>query len=148
MTRATSSPTAWWLASSLLLALLGGCAAQHETQEPTRNTVTIVPARCGQVGVCVLGHVTVAGTTAPVAKATVFLEREQREGEPEALRLYALTDELGVFIFEEPPPGNYRLAVYKEDSSIELGGLELGAPGVTLLPVRLALDARAGDSAR
>lgn len=99
----------------------------------------MVPPRCSGIEVCVLGHVTAAGTTAPVAKATVFLEREQQPGEDQPLRLYALTDELGVFIFEEPAPGNYRLAVYKEDSSVELGGLELGEPGTTLLPIHLAI---------
>ena len=131
------------------LALLAcACAGQQPGPELARNTVTIVPPHCAQLSACVLGHVTVVGTTAPVAKATVFLERELQAEESEPLRLYALTDELGVFIFEEPPPGRYRLAVYKEDSSVEVGGLELGAPGTTLLPVRLDLDAQAAPSAR
>lgn len=128
------------------LLLSSACATRSPAPEPVRSTVSIVPPRCAQIRACVLGHVTVAGSTAPVAKATVFLEREQQADEDEALRLYALTDELGLFVFEEPPPGNYRLAVYKEDSSVEVGGLELGAPGTTLLPVRLDIEGHARDA--
>lgn len=109
--------------------------------------MTIVPPRCPEVRACVLGHVTLAGSVAPIAKATVFLERELQPEEDEPLRLYALTDERGVFIFEEPPPGSYRLAVYKEDSAAELSGLVLGEPGTMLLPVRLDLEPSAGTPA-
>lgn len=133
-----------WRSPAALLTLAScalACTAQPPARAPARNIVTIVPPRCAEVRACVLGHVTLAGSVAPIAKATVFLERELQPDEDEPLRLYALTDERGVFIFEEPPPGSYRLAVYKEDSAAELSGLELGEPGTMLLPVRLDLEA-------
>ena len=74
-----------------------------------------------------LGHVTASGTAVPVAEAAVFLEREPQTGESEPIRIVALTDEQGVFVVDDPPPGNYRLAVYKDDSSVEVAGLEARA---------------------
>jgi hypothetical protein len=117
-----------------------GCVAGEVEREPLHNTISIVSPRCAGVSSCVLGHVTHAGTAAPVAEAAVFLERELEPGEAEPVRILALTDEHGVFIVNEPPPGSYRIAVYKSESSVEVSGLELGREGATLLPVRLAVE--------
>lgn len=70
----------------------------------------------------------------------MFLEREPQTGETEPIRILALTDEQGVFVVDDPPAGRYRLAVYKDDSSVEVAGLELGREGTTMLPVRLGVD--------
>lgn len=86
-----------------------------------------------------LGHVTTAATAQPVAEAAVFLVRELEPGEDEPVRFFALTDEQGVFVVDEPPPGRYRISVYKEASSVEVAGMELGGAGTTMLPVRLAI---------
>ncbi|PRQ09039.1 carboxypeptidase-like regulatory domain-containing protein [Enhygromyxa salina] len=117
-----------------------GCVAGKPEPEPLHDTISILSPRCAGVSSCVLGHVTEAGTSAPVAEAAVFLERELAPGEEEPVRIIALTDEQGVFIVSEPPPGSYRIAVYKSQSSVEVSGMELGREGATLLPVRLALD--------
>ena len=131
-----------WAAAVATFAALGcvagGCVAGELEREPLHNTILIVSARCAGVSSCVLGHVTEAGTAAPVAEAAVFLERELEPGEDEPVRIIALTDEQGVFIVNEPPPGSYRIAVYKSDSGVEVIGMELGGEGTTLLPVRLA----------
>lgn len=84
-----------------------------------------------------LGHVTASDTAAPVAEAAVFLERESDPAEGEPIRILTLTDEQGVFVVDDPPPGSYRIAIYKGASSVEVAGLELGRDGTTVLPVRL-----------
>ncbi len=125
-----------------LLGVTTSCAAaRHAPAGPAqRDTISIVSPRCAGVHSCVLGHVTASGTAAPVAKAAVFLEREPEAGEAEAIRILALTDEQGVFVVDDPPPGSYRIAIYKDDSSVEVAGLELGRDGTTMLPVRLGLE--------
>lgn len=116
---------------------VGNRAAPRPAQH---DTVSILSPRCAGVRSCVLGHVTRSGTAAPVAEAAVFLERELEQGESEPIRILALTDEQGVFVVDDPPPGSYRLAVYKGDSSVEVAGLELGRNGTTVLPVQLAVE--------
>ncbi|KIG18619.1 hypothetical protein DB30_00304 [Enhygromyxa salina] len=128
----------WAAAAAFGLAL--GCVAGRPEAEPLHDTISILSPRCAGVSSCVLGHVTAAGTAAPVAEAAVFLERELEAGEDEPVRILALTDEQGVFIISEPPPGSYRIAVYKSESSVEVSGMELGGEGATLLPVRLAIE--------
>lgn len=118
--------------------LTGGCAVSHHEAEPIHDTISILSPRCAEVRSCVLGHVTAAGTAAPIAEAAVFLEREREPGEDEPVRIISLTDEQGVFTIDDPPPGSYRIAVYKDDSSVEVTGMELGRAGTTMLPVRLA----------
>ena len=131
-------------ALSLLLALVtAGCVggqAPPSASPVARDTISILSPRCAGVRSCVLGHVTAAETSAPVAKASVFLERAPGpgEGEGEATLIMALTDEQGVFTVSDPPPGNYRIAIYKEAGVVEVVGLELGRAGTTVLPIRLA----------
>jgi hypothetical protein len=125
------------LAALTLSACVAGDRATGITQ---RETISILSPRCAGVRSCVVGHVTAAGTAAPVAEAAVFLEREPEQGEDDPIRILALTDEQGVFVIDDPPPGSYRLAVYKDDSSVEVAGLELGRDGTTVLPVRLGID--------
>lgn len=105
-----------------------------------RNSVAIVSPRCAEVRSCLLGHVTSARDAAPVYQAVVFLERERSRPEEQAVRIQARTDEQGVFTVVDPPPGSYRIKVFKEASAIEVVGVELGRPGTTMLPVRLALE--------
>lgn len=128
---------------AVLAALtFSGCAAgdRATSMRAQHDTISILSPRCAGVRSCVVGHVTASGTAAPVAEAAVFLEREPEQGEAEPIRILALTDEQGVFVVDDPPPGSYRLAVYKGDSSVEVAGLELGRDGTTVLPVRLALE--------
>jgi hypothetical protein len=126
---------------SMLVLLLGttiGCATgRAPSPRPQHDTVSILSPRCAQVRSCVLGHVTVSGTAAPVAEAAVFLEREPERAGGAPIRILTLTDEQGVFEVADPPPGSYRLAVYKGASSVEVAGLELGRDGTTVLPVQL-----------
>lgn len=127
---------------SLLLTLgasLGCAASRGRPVEPRqRDTISILSPRCAGIRSCVIGHVT-SGLAAPVAEAAVFLERELEQDEHEPVRILTLTDEQGVFIVNNPPPGRYRIAVYKNDSSIEVSGMELGQEGTTMLPVHLGL---------
>jgi hypothetical protein len=127
-------------AAAVAMGATFGCAGGQLEPPPRHDTISILSPRCAGVSSCVLGHVTEAGTAAPIAEAAVFLERELEPGEDEPVRILALTDEQGVFIVNEPPPGSYRIAVYKSESSVEVSGMELGREGATLLPVRLALD--------
>jgi hypothetical protein len=128
--------------SPLILAVALGCVASERAPvEPSaRDSISILSPRCAGLRSCVLGHVTVSGTAAPVAEAAVFLERELDSDDGEPVRILALTDEQGVFTVGDPPPGSYRIAVYKEDSSVEVSGMELGREGTTMLPIRLAIQ--------
>lgn len=125
----------------LLLGATLGCVAggQGPVSPPQRDTISILSPRCAGIRSCVLGHVTAASSAAPVAQAAVFLVRDAELGEQEPVRFLTLTDEQGVFIVGDPPPGSYRIAIYKDDSGVEVSGMELGDEGTTLLPVRLAL---------
>jgi hypothetical protein len=122
----------------VLLSATLGCAVGPPSSRRQHDTVSILSPRCAQVRSCVLGHVTEADSAAPVAEAAVFFEREAEPGS-EPIRILTLTDAQGVFEVVDPPPGNYRLAVYKGASSVEVAGLELGRDGTTVLPVRLSM---------
>lgn len=115
-----------------------GCVASRVEPEPLHDSISIFSPHCAGLRSCVLGHVTQPGSAVPVAEAAVFLERELEPGEDEPVRILALTDEQGVFVVDEPPPGRYRIAVYKDASHVEVIGMELGGPGTTTLLVRLA----------
>jgi hypothetical protein len=131
------------LACGLALACFGaalGCVAARTSAPPARDSVSVLSPRCAKLRSCVLGHVTTVATALPVAEAAVFLVRELEPGEDEPVRFFALTDEEGVFVVDDPPPGSYRLSIYKEAASVEVAGMELGGPGTTMLPVRLAIE--------
>jgi hypothetical protein len=126
----------------LLLAVLllgSACRAPAPVSPPVgaanRGGVTFVRARCANSSSCLLGQVVTAETAAPLAHATVFLERE--EGEGDAVEITTLTDDQGVFAVVEPPAGRYRLQVFKRERRLEVHGLALGEPGTTMVPVRL-----------
>jgi hypothetical protein len=73
-----------------------------------------------------------------MARAAVFLEREEGPAKADGpVRIVTITDDQGVFAVADAPSGRYRLAVYKEERQLEVRGLELGAPGTTMVPVRL-----------
>ncbi|MCA9649053.1 MAG: carboxypeptidase regulatory-like domain-containing protein [Myxococcales bacterium] len=130
--------------------LLGpGCRAPAPTNPPVsgalRGGATIVPARCVSTQSCLLGQVVSAESATPLARATVFLEREdtlETGADEEAegggpVTITTLTDDQGVFAVEEPPAGRYRLRVFKRERELEIRGLPLGEPGTTMVPVRL-----------
>jgi hypothetical protein len=129
-------------ASSLVLlltaSLLAGCANQAPVRPAARQSIAIVSPRCVGVHSCVLGHVTTALDATPIARAAVFLVREGDDGSSEPIQ--TLTDEQGVFTVIDPPPGSYRVEVFKEAAKVEIAGLELGHAGTTMVPVRLVLD--------
>jgi hypothetical protein len=123
-----------------LATALGGCATAPAAvavgpAPASRGGVTLLGPRCTAAASCLLGHVTAAENGSPVSRAAVFLELERHEGEPRWI--LALTDEQGVFEIDDPPPGRYRLSVYAPPRGIEMAGIELGARGTTMLPVRL-----------
>jgi hypothetical protein len=127
---------------SLCVLLLGAvsCRAPAAPSNPpvgaaNRGGVTFVRARCASASSCLLGQVVTAETAAPLSRATIFLERE--EGEGDAVEITTLTDDQGVFAVEEPPAGRYRLRVFKRERRLEVHGLALGEPGTTMVPVRL-----------
>lgn len=126
------------LAGLASTACATGETATNEASAP-RDLISILSPRCAGVESCVLGHVTTTRNAVPVARAAVFLERELQPGEDEPVRIQTLTDEQGVFTIDDPPPGSYRIAVYKEASSVEVVGMELGRAGTTMLPVRLGI---------
>ncbi len=122
-------------------ALLGasGCATGPRVAPPAvgvRGGVTFVSPRCPEVRSCVLGQVTSADTGAPLSAAVVFLVRESEPGEAKPHRIVAVTDDQGVFTVVDAPTGRYRITVVKR-RSVEARGLRLGAPGTTMVPVRL-----------
>lgn len=139
MTPMTRKPAS--LVPSLLLlasSALAGCAVQGPSRPIVRENIAIVSPRCVGVHSCVLGHVTTALDAAPIARAAVFLRREGGEGSDKPIQ--TLTDEQGVFTVIDPPPGSYRVEVFKEGAKVELAGLELGQAGTTMVPIRLVLD--------
>ncbi len=124
----------------LALALAPACRAPAAPSRApvgaaNRGGVTFVRARCASASSCLLGQVVTAETAAPLSRATVFLERE--EGEGEVVEITTLTDDQGVFAVVEPPAGRYRLQVFKRERRLEVHGLALGEPGTTMVPVRL-----------
>ncbi len=100
--------------------------------------VTIVTPRCAEVRSCLLGQVVAAETSAPLARAAVFLVREPEgtPGEP-PLQIVRTTDEQGVFTVADAPTGRYSLSVYKGARRVYASGLELGGLGTSMVPVRL-----------
>jgi hypothetical protein len=122
------------LASSLVAA----CVARPPPRPVVRDSIAILSPRCVGVHSCVLGHVTTALDATPIARAAVFLVREGDDGSSEPIQ--TLTDEQGVFTVIDPPPGSYRVEVFKEAAKVEIAGLELGHAGTTMVPVRLVLD--------
>lgn len=147
-----------------LAALVAGpaCATQPRVSvlpagQSSRGGVTLLAPRCASASSCVVGHVTAAESGSPLSHAAVFLQFEaattpvtgeaqgEAEGEAEGEAgaetspgwILALTDEQGVFEIDDPPPGRYRMSVYAPPREIEMGGIELGARGTTVVPVRL-----------
>lgn len=126
-------------ASLLAITIMSACAGQpaptRTTAPATRGGVTFIAPRCAEVRSCLVGQVTAADTSAPLSRAAVFLERDDRDG-PD-VRIVTLTDDQGVFTVVDAPTGRYRLAIYKDARRLEARGLKLGEPGTTLVPVRL-----------
>lgn len=68
----------------------------------------------------------------------MFLELEKDDAKTQSPDpILRLTDDQGVFTVVDAPAGRYRLSVYKDARQIVATGLELGAPGTTIVPVRL-----------
>lgn len=133
---------------AVFAALQTGCVSagpMPETVLPSRiGGVTFIGPRCADVRSCLVGQVVAAETAAPLPRAAVFLERqEEGSADPQStsakpIRILTLTDDQGVFTVADAPAGKYRLAIYKDARRIERRGLELGAPGTMLVPVRLS----------
>jgi hypothetical protein len=134
----------------MLAGLLGlsACATQPRVTlvdgpSGTRGGVTLLAPRCADASSCVVGHVTAAESGSPLSHAAVFLQLEAETAdsaepaEEDPRWILALTDEQGVFEIDDPPPGRYRLSVYAPPREIEMVGVELGARGTTVVPVRL-----------
>ncbi len=121
-----------------LVACAGPGIEQPAPVQPRtgRSSVSLITPRCAGVQSCLLGRVTAAESARPLARAAVFLERIG--GEADQLRIQTLTDEDGVFSIANPPPGHYRLAIYKEARRVEMSGMALGEAGTTMIPVRMA----------
>jgi hypothetical protein len=103
-----------------------------------RGGVTFIRAKCAEVQSCLLGQVVAAESSAPMARAAIFLEREADDSiDSSPVRILTLTDDQGVFTVVDAPQGRYRLAIYKDARRLEARGLELGAPGTVMVPVRL-----------
>src|SRR5690606_9805550 len=63
-----------------------------------RGGVTFIRARCPEVRSCLLGQVVAAETSAPMARAAIFLEREADDSiDANPVRILTLTDDQGVF---------------------------------------------------
>lgn len=128
-------PLAW--------ALLGsGCrtTALPSAQPPVRalGGVTIVSPRCAEVRSCLLGRVVAAESSAPLARAAVFIVPDPESGTAEAQsQIVRMTDEQGVFTVADAPAGHYSVSVFKDARRITASGLELGAPGTQMVPIRL-----------
>jgi|GEM_PF-1295700 len=127
-----------------LLAACGPPSLLPPPVSPTeRGGIAFIGPACVGVSSCLLGHVVAAETAAPMARATIFFEREdtpeaKTEEDAEAVvRIARITDDDGVFTVVDAPAGVYRLTVYKEGRKYEVRGLELGQPGTTVVPVRL-----------
>lgn len=132
---------------AVFAALASGCVSagsMPETVLPSRiGGVTFIGPRCADVRSCLVGQVVAAETAAPLPRAAVFLERQEGSADPQStsakpIRILTLTDDQGVFTVADAPAGRYRLAIYKDARRIERHGLELGAPGTMLVPVRLS----------
>jgi hypothetical protein len=134
----------WGLAGALSSAFAGsaGCVSSGsmpETVSPSRiGHVEFIGPRCPEVRSCLVGQVVAAETATPLPRAAVFLERETDASAATPVRILTLTDDQGVFTVADAPLGTYRLAIYKDARRIERHGLKLGAPGTTLVPVRLS----------
>lgn len=134
--RRAAAAAAFTMLAPLLVAGCTTHARPTATASPSgRGGVTFIAPRCAAVRSCLVGQVTAADTAAPLSRAAVFLERDDRDGP--GVRILTLTDEQGVFTVVDAPIGRYRLAIYKDARRLEARGLKLGDPGTTLVPVRL-----------
>ena len=134
------------LSTGLMLALCAsavGCRAVYQAPSPVSSedrlgSVTYIRARCAAVDSCLVGHVVASDTARGMPEAAVFLVREAGESEDgKPVRILTLTDSQGVFTVEDAPAGRYRLAVYKDSRKVEKRGIKLGAPGTTVMPIRM-----------
>jgi hypothetical protein len=127
------------LAAVVLGSVALGCAASGPlpaAATPSKiGGMTFIGPRCADVRSCLVGQVVAAETATPLPQAAVFLERQDVDN---PVRILTLTDDQGVFTVADAPVGTYRLAIYKDARRIERRGLKLGAPGTTLVPVRLS----------
>jgi len=134
------------LGGTLLFAALalGGCRAGIDGPAPSPPVhalggVTFVSARCVEVRSCLLGRVVAAETSAPMARAAVFITPDpgaDGDGDQGAM-IVRMTDEQGVFTVIDAPAGHYEVSVYKDARRITAPGLELGLPGTQMVPIRL-----------
>jgi hypothetical protein len=138
-----------------LVALLVGsvaCAAAPEHRPSPHallDSIAPLAPRCAGVQSCLLGQVVAAESSAPLARAAIFLERDGADARDDApLRITRLTDDQGVFTIADVPRGQSRLAVYKDARRHEISGVELGAEGTTVVPIRLAPRVEGGREAR
>lgn len=120
-----------------------GCVAPPPTggtrgpSVPVGGEVTLISPRCVGAKSCVLGHVTAAENGAPLSRAAVFLEPLGQAAPDPDQTILALTDDQGVFTVIDPPPGDYRLAVYAQSRKAEVKGLRIENSGTTMVPIRL-----------
>lgn len=128
-----------------LVATLG-CTSGTSTRSNVpadRGGISVIGPQCAGVDSCLLGQVVAAENAAPLARAAVYLEREDAPDattEADLARsvvFRCVTDEDGVFIVTDAPAGRYRLAVYAAERTYKVRGLSLGKPGTTMIPLRL-----------
>jgi len=129
----------WGAAAALIGAALVGCTTAGPLPDAVnpsrRGGVTFIGPRCPDVRSCLVGQVVAAETATPLPRAAVFLEKQDSD---KPVRILTLTDDQGVFTVADAPQGTYRLAIYKDARKIEARGLKLGAPGTTLVPIRMS----------
>jgi hypothetical protein len=163
------------LAGVVLSALfVGGCAVQSvggAAAAPNAGShVQVLAPRCAASGAALVGSVVDRDGGEPVGLAAVFIDGREgasappigagsaavpgsdppasasKDASPSAPTvLVTRTDEQGVFTLCDPPSGRYRVAVYARDRRVEVRGVQLGQPGVTLVRVALGSSSVAGS---
>ena len=87
---------------------------------------------------CLLGRVVAAETSAPLARAAVFIVPDPESGAAQGqTQIVRMTDEQGVFTVADAPAGHYSVSVFKDARRSTASGLELGTPGTQMVPIRL-----------
>jgi hypothetical protein len=134
------------------------------------SRVQVLAPRCAASGAALVGSVVDRDGGEPVGLAAVFLDARdvsasavERAASSEASvandsantprttkvetppLIVTRTDEQGVFTICDPPSGLYRVAVYARDRRVEVRGVQLGQPGVTLVRVALGVSSVTGS---
>lgn len=160
---------------ALTVLLVSGCTSHMggvsaSVAPELGSQVQVLAPRCAASGAALVGSVVDRDGGEPVGLAAVFIDgRDASTSAPQGAStsdasnaedtaptpstpggtqpsvIVTRTDDQGVFTICDPPSGLYRVAVYARDRRVEVRGVQLGQPGITLVRVALGVSTVSGS---